>query len=199
MTTPEVLPVTAPAVGVAGPPQGQWTYDDYAAIPADGTRYEIIDGVLYVTPAPNLSHQNAVSAITAHLRIHVDFTGHGKVFAAPVDVELWPGRAVVQPDVIVVLNANRQVLTPSRILGAPDLVVEVSSPSTATHDRSRKLAAYARAGVREYWIADPNAETVEPLFLENGEYVSAGVCSGRAFLPSRVIPDFPIRVEQFFA
>lgn len=198
---PEVLPVTAPAVGVAGPSQGQWSYETYAAIPDDGKRYEVIEGVLYVAPAPNLSHQNAVGWFGFYLRLHVQTTGRGIVLMAPFDVQLDLdlGRTVVQPDVLVVLNEHRDVLTHSRAIGAPDLVIEVASPSTATHDRSRKLAAYAGAGVREYWLADPYSQTVELLWLEGSEYVSAGVFGGSALLPSRVLPGLPVRVEQFFA
>jgi Uma2 family endonuclease len=195
---PAVLPVVAPADDVPGPPQGQWTYEAYAAIPDDGKRYEIIDGVLYMTPSPNTGHQNSTSWILVYLKLHVESRGLGKVFVAPFDVELAP-KLVVQPDVLVILNEHLDVLTPSHVVGTPDLVIEVSSPSTATYDRRRKMDAYARAGVREYWIADPPSQTVERLYLENGQYVSAGVFQGAALLPSRVLPDFPVRVEQFFA
>jgi Uma2 family endonuclease len=198
-STPEVLPVTAPAVGVAGPQQGQWTYDAYAAIPDDGKRYEVIEGVLYVAPAPNVAHQAAVTQFAIRLGSFILTADLGQIFVSPIDVELPPGRTIVQPGVVVILHANRGIITPSRIVGAPDLVIEVASPSTATHDRSAKLAAYARAGVREYWLADPYAQTVELLWLVGEEYVSAGVFSSSALLPSRVVRGLPVRVEQFFA
>ncbi|HZU78176.1 MAG TPA: Uma2 family endonuclease [Dehalococcoidia bacterium] len=198
-STTEVLPVVARADDVPGPPQGRWTYEAYARIPDDGRRYEIIDGVLYVTPAPSYPHQNSVSNFHYHLKTHLRTTGRGIVILAPFDVELMPGQPVVQPDVLVVLAEHRHRLTNSRLIGPPDLVIEVSSPSTATHDRSRKLSAYARAGVPEYWIADPNARTVELLFLEGSEYVSAGVFSGAAVLPSRIVPGLGVPVEEFFA
>jgi Uma2 family endonuclease len=104
----------------------------------------------------------------------------------------------VQPDVVV-LSANLGVLTASRIIGVPDLVVEILSPGTAGHDRRRKQDAYARAGVPEYWLADPYAQTVEVLRLDGKEYRSLGVFRSAATLPSLVIPDLPVRVEQFFA
>ena len=146
-TTPEILPVVAPAIGVVGPLQGQWTYDDYARIPDDGKRYEIIDGVLYVTPAPNTGHQNAVSWITMYLKSHVQLAGRGLVLAAPFDVDLGLGRTVMQPDVLIVLNEHRDRVTALRIVGPPNLVVEVASPSTATYDRRAKMDAYTGAGV----------------------------------------------------
>lgn len=199
MTTSQALPITAPADDVHGPPQGRWTYDAYATIPDDGNRYEVICGVLYLMPAPNIAHQNAVSAITTYLRIHIDFTGLGKVYASPIDVRLTPANTVVQPDVVVVLNAHRAILHDAYIFGAPDLVVEVSSPSTATYDRRTKMDAHARAGVPEYWLADPYAKTVECLVLEDGQYTSMGVFRGEAVIASRVLPGFAVKTEAFFA
>ena len=83
-------------------------------------------------------------------------------------------------------------------MGAPDLVVEVASPSTARHDLSEKLYAYARAAVPEYWVVNPDAQTVEVLVWQNGDYSSLGLFAGHATLPSQVVPEFPVSVEQFF-
>lgn len=187
-----------PADHIPGPPQGLWTYNDYAALPGDGHRYEIVDGVLYMAPAPNREHQNAALEIATYLRTHIKLTGLGQVYIAPFDVQL-DVRTVVQPDVIVVLIPHIERVTESRIIGAPDLIVEVSSPGTVGHDRTKKQNAYARAGVPEYWIADPWSRTVEVLALEAGSYRSLGVFEGQAVLPSRIVPDFLVHVEQFFA
>ena len=192
------MPFVHPADHVPGPRQGAWTYANYAALPDDGQRYEIIDGVLYMPPAPGAPHQSASTKFATYLTIHVEFAGLGRVFHAPFDVELAPN-TVVQPDVVVVLNDNLGVLKPSRIIGAPDLVIEVISPSTGGYDRRQKQDAYARAGVREYWIADPHAQTVELLRLQDDSYRVIGVYHNRAILPSEVIPNMPVRVEQFFA
>jgi Uma2 family endonuclease len=100
---------------------------------------------------------------------------------------------------VVILNANLGIITLTRIIGVPDLVVEVASPGTATYDRRTKLDAYARAGVPEYWLADPHARTIEVLRLEGATYAHVGVFEGAATLPSAVLPDLPVRVEQFFA
>lgn len=198
-TTQDVLPVVIRADHVLGAAQGCWNYETYAAIPDDGRRYEVINGVLYMTPAPNIAHQSAAIEIGTYLTIHIQHAGLGRVLAAPFDVELKSGGSVVQPDVLVVLNANRGIIGPGRIIGAPDLVVEIASPSTAGYDRRTKQDAYAAAGVREYWIADPIAQTVELLMLEGNEFRSQGVFQGQALLPSRVIEAFPVPVEQFFA
>jgi len=186
-----------PADHMPGPEQGHWTYKDYAALPDDGHRYEIVDGVLYMAPSPNRGHQNAAFEIASYLRTHVKLTGLGQVYIAPFDVELNPG-TVVQPDVVVVLNQHLDRITESRIIGAPDLVVEVSSPGTVGYEREKKQRAYALAGVSEYWIADPWSRTVEVLTLEENGYRSLGVFEGKSVLPSEVVPDFLVHVEQFF-
>ena len=197
-STPLVQPVTAPAQGMPGPQQGSWTYETYAAIPEDGNRYEVVDGVLYTTPAPNFGHQGVAGEIFAFLREYARQTGTGKAMIAPADVELAPG-IVVQPDVFFVQAAARAGPLVTRLIGPPDLVVEVASPSTATYDRSTKLNAYARAGVPEYWIVDPNAKTVELRVLEGEEYRSEGLFSGGAQLPSAIVPGLAATVEEFFS
>jgi Uma2 family endonuclease len=196
-TLPDTLPLVVPADDTPGPPQGQWTYADYAALPDDGQRYELVAGVLYMVPAPTIAHQSASNRIATYLTMHVEFAGLGRVLAAPVDVELAPG-TVVQPDVLVVLNPRLGIITARRIVGAPDLVVEIVSPGTAGHDRRTKQDAYARAGVAEYWLADPAAQTVELLRLDGPAYRTINVYRGRATLPSQVVPALPVPVEQFF-
>lgn len=198
MITPkEELSVVIPADWVPGPPQGSWTYDQYAALPADGQRYEIVNGVLMMAPAPSPEHQDIVLEIASYLRIHVKLAGLGRVFPAPIDVELGP-KNVFQPDVVVVLNAHLDRVKAKKIVGAPDLVVEVASYSTAAMDRTAKHDTYARVGVTEYWIVKPERETVEVFVLEVGEYRSLGIFGGQQTLPSLVVPGLPVPVEQFF-
>ncbi len=148
-------------------------------------------------PAPSPEHQSIAVRLTHYLFVHAELAGLGRVFAAPLDVELEP-KNVFQPDVIVLLNAHLDRVAAKRIIGAPDLVVEVASPGTAAFDRLTKYDVYARAGVREYWIVKSAQRTVEVLVLENGEYRSLGIFNGQATLPSRVVPGLPVRVEQFF-
>ncbi len=182
---------------VPGPPQGQWTYKDYAALPDDGKRYEILEGVLYVAPAPEIPHQTAVTRILGEFLVHVEYKGLGRVLAPPTDVELGPD-FVCEPDVLVVLNEHSERIIRSRIKGAPDLIVEVASPSTTRRDRTVKQRRYAQAGVREYWLVEPEQKTIEILILEDGIYHSAGIFQGQETLPSRIVPDFPVPVEHFF-
>lgn len=199
MLDTNVVPSVRRANHVPGPPQGQWTYADYVALPDDGTRYEIIDGVLYqMTAAPIVPHQRTRRWFTYHLTNHVQIPGLGEVLDSPVDVELAPN-VVVQPDVLVVLASRASIIRRTRVIGAPDLVIEVASPGTSTYDRREKLDAYAAAGVSEFWLADPATATIEVLWLENGRYRTIGVYQEDATLPSRVLPDFDVPVRAFFA
>lgn len=194
---PEPMPI--PADFVPGPKQGEWTYSQYAALPDDGERYEIIDGVLYLMPpSPKEWHQQAVVLLTIYLGNHVQLAGLGRVYVAPFDVEL-AFNTVVQPDILVILQENMDRITPSRVVGAPDLAVEVLSPGTARYDRLKKSWAYAQAGVREYWLVDPLKKTIEVFALEGGEYSLVGVFSGEERLHSAVVVDFPVKVGQIFA
>jgi Uma2 family endonuclease len=195
--TSDKIDVVIQANHVPGPRQGHWTYHQYATLPEDGQRYEIVDGVLYMAPSPTGSHQGAAGEFFAHLRMHVQVAGLGRVFIAPFDVELAP-KTVVQPDVFVILNAGMHKYREDRLVGAPDLVVEIASPATATYDRRTKYDAYVRAGVPEYWVADPVGRTVEVFILEAGMYFSSGVFRGKALLPSCILPGFSVPVEQLF-
>ena len=182
---------------VQGPGQGDWTYEDYATMPDDGKRYQIVDGVLFMSPAPSIGHQETVGEIFSYLRDHVKHAKLGKVYISPLDVELSP-KTVVQPDVLVLLTAHIERISDKRIIGAPDLVVEVTSPGTTGFDHRQKQDAYAHAGVPEYWIIDPASHTLELLILENAAYRSLGIFEGQQTLPSTVVPGFFVQVEQFF-
>jgi hypothetical protein len=123
--------IVLPADHVAGPPQGHWTYEEYADIPDDDARYELLTGVLYMSPPPTDSHQFANNLIQTYLTIHVQFAGLGRVIGPPFNIILSP-TDVVQPDVTVVLTEHLDRITQRGVVGAPDLVVEIASPSTAS-------------------------------------------------------------------
>jgi Uma2 family endonuclease len=192
-----IQPAT-PADWVTGPPQGEWTYKEYAALPDDGNRYEVLCGVLYTVPSRNTLHQETRGAILYHLLTGVHFTGLGEVYAAPFDVMLNP-KTVVQPDILVILKEHLDCLKEEGVFGTPDLVVEIASPSTARLDLSKKYDAYAAACVSEYWVVTPGERTVELFVLKDGIYTSLGVYSGPAVLPTQIVPDWNIKVEQFFS
>ena len=198
-TISDIEPGVRRANGVAGPAQGQWTYENYLGLPEDGNRYEIINGVLYMAPSPSFFHQEINLTIGSILHRHIKEAGLGRVVTAPSDVRLVAGGAVVQPDVLVVLNAHLDRITENGITGAPDLVVEITSPGTASYDRYEKRMAYENAGVTEYWIVDPSSRTIEVFLLKEGVYESQGVFREKAKLPSVVAQDLAVPVEQFFA
>ncbi len=189
--------------GFSGPLQGKWTTTDYAALPANPDlerqqAYEVINGVLYATPLPSAWQQKIVGMLYYHLTAFIRMNNRGKVFVAPYSVELGAD-VVVQPDVLVVLNDNMGcIVTPNRVIGAPDLTIEVSIPSTTGYDRREKQDAYARAGVREYWVVDAAARTIEVMLLRSGLYRSARICEGKGLIPSRVVQGLPVIAEQFF-
>lgn len=137
------------------------TWEDVLRMPDDGNRYEFIGGRLYMTPAPVIRHQRISGRLHSALLRVLEHPGHGEVFYAPVLVE-FPGTGDrVQPDILFVSHERRGIIAEKAVLGAPDLVVEILSPSTAHRDRGIKLDLYARCGVREYWIVDPTEDVVD--------------------------------------
>ncbi|MBI4497066.1 MAG: Uma2 family endonuclease [Chloroflexi bacterium] len=146
-----------------------WTYRDYCAIPDDGQRYEVIWGELYVAPSPSRGHQRSAGKLFTILDRHVTEHGLGEVYIAPFDVVL-DEENVVQPDLLFVSKERLDIITEANIRGAPDLVVEVLSRSTAALDRSQKWDLYAAAGVPHYWLVDPVAHTLEAYIREGGDY-----------------------------
>ncbi len=137
------------------------TWEDVLRMPDDGNRYEFIGGRLYVTAAPVTRHQRICKRLQQALMGILEHAGHGELFFAPYLVE-FPGTADrVQPDILFVSKERWGIITKNQVLGAPDLVVEILSPSTAHRDRGIKLDLYARRGVREYWIVDPVDDVVD--------------------------------------
>ena len=181
------------------PEQGQWTYSDWLRLPNEGFRYEIIDGELFVSPSPTVDHQNAASELVAAMRTYARRKKLGLVLTAPIGVQLPNQEAVVQPDVLFVARERLSIVHDDLIAGAPDLVVEVLSPSNWVYDRGRKQKTYQQAGVREYWIVDYRARTVDVLVLEGREYVQRGQYSEGDTAPSEALPGFAIPVADIFA
>ena len=142
------------------------TYRDFVRFPDDGQRHELIDGAHHVTPSPATLHQRVVGNLYFLIRSHVERHGGGEVFLSPFDV-VFSFFDVVVPDLIVVTDAHRGGLTEKHFRGAPDLIVEVSSPRTRGRDAGAKLALYERAGVAEYWVVDPSARAVR-VFRRHG-------------------------------
>lgn len=140
--------------------QTRATWQDVLIAPEDGNRYEAIGGELYVTPPPVFEHQDISMRLGVALYRVLQEPGHGVVVAAPVGVEFPDSEEGVQPDLVFVSKARSGIIRRGWIRGAPDLVVEILSPTTARRDRGVKLELYQRQGVAEYWIVDGNARSV---------------------------------------
>ena len=137
------------------------TYDDFLLFPDDGKRHELIDGVHYVTPSPRLRHQDLVGRL--HGAIYVYLQQHpeaGRLFLAPLDVVL-SHYDVVEPDLLFIASDQAGIMTEKNIQGAPALVVEVMSKSTRKRDAQIKRRLFEQVGVREYWLVDPELDTVQ--------------------------------------
>jgi Uma2 family endonuclease len=147
----------------------KFTYEDLKLIPPDRNRYEIVEGELFVTPAPRTLHQRIVGNIFAALHQHVRQHHLGEVFVAPYDVVFAWG-TVLEPEVLFVSNARLHYIGEDNLSGPPDLAVEVISESTKRLDREVKLKQYALYGVSEYWMVDPEGKSVEVFRLEGKEY-----------------------------
>jgi Uma2 family endonuclease len=167
------------------------TYDDYAALPDDGRRYEIHDGELSVTPSPGTNHQRVSRNLNEILGAHARTRGLGEVLYAPLDVIL-ANTTIVQPDLIFIAPAHASRVSRRGIEGAPTLAVEILSPSTTTIDRSRKLQLYARHGVPYYWIVDPDARVLEAYELAEGRYRLVTRAAGDAAVSLPPFPDLAL-------
>jgi Uma2 family endonuclease len=166
----------------------RWTYDDLVELPDDGKRYEIIAGELHLSPSPNRAHQRLVRRLVVLMDRFVEANGLGEVMLSPFDVVLAPDDVLV-PDLLFVQRERSDVLTAWAVEGAPDLVVEVLSPSTASIDRGKKRERYARYGVPEYWILDPRKRTLNIYSLAGGQYVPRVLTTGT--FDWQPVPDGP--------
>ena len=136
------------------------SYEDYALIPDDGRRHEILDGEHVMSPAPKTKHQRLVGRLFRSLGVFVDDRGLGEVFVAPFDV-LLSDHDIVQPDVVFVSDARLGIVDEDNCKGAPDLVIEVLSGRTRRRDLIEKRKSYEAFGVAEYWVVDPEVDAVQ--------------------------------------
>ena len=192
-----VIPTHATVVN--GPMQGHWAYDDWLTLPDDGNRYEIIEGVLYLTTAPSFFHQWIVRRLDRFIGVPAEQQSLAFASVAPVGL-LMPGCDPVQPDFVVVLAARARIIHDRRIMGVPDLIVEVISPSSIAYDERVKLAAYAAAVVPEYATIDPRSRTLNLYRLEvPGRYASPQLFNETDILHFACLPTIPLLMSDLFA
>ena len=181
---------------IAIKPKPKLTYEDYASLP-DDERHELIEGELIPMPSPSVFHQLLIFSIGVPLREFVRGLSLGEVIPAPIDVVL-SATDVVQPDIIFISNARSRIIAEANILGAPDLAIEIISPSTERRDRIVKRNLYARHGVREYWLIDPYAKTVTVLILGANGYNTHAVFGEGDVLTSPTLAGFALNLSDLF-
>ena len=174
----------------------KFTYEDYKHTPED-KRYELLDGDLIMVPAPKVTHQRNTKKLAKLLDDFVEERELGELFIAPCDMVLSE-TDVVQPDILFVSKERSYIVTEDNIRGAPDLVVEVLSPSTAQRDRTLKRTLYERHLVPEYWQADTDANNVLVLTLVDGKYKVAGIYGEGQTLASPLLPGIALEIDGIF-
>src|SRR5271165_3505836 len=173
------------------------TVHDYRSLPEAGPRYQLIEGDLYMAPAPNRFHQEISRNLQVKLYLYLRESGLGKVFNAPFDVYLDETN-VYQPDLVVVLNDRLAILTEDGAEGAPTIVIEILSPKTRRLDLEQKRKAYPRFGIQELWIIDPEPRlTTQYRFTLDGNATSVTI-SESDHLTSALLPGFTILGAELY-
>ena len=173
------------------------TYQDYAALEGD-ERYELLDGRLVPVPSRNTAHQTVSIRLMTEMYFFVKENGLGRLYPAPFDV-LFTDFDVVQPDLLLICDNRKHIITPDNVQGAPDLIVEVLSPSTSRMDWRDKRELYPLHGVREYWIVDPTHQIVSVLQLRDGVLEITQTCTEGDAAESTVLEAFSISLGELFA
>ena len=176
-------------------PKSKLTYADYAKTPED-ERWELIAGELIMSPSPKRAHQRNQIKLGSRMSFFAEEKDLGEVYS-DFDVVL-SDTDTVRPDLIFIAKDRLHIVTEDNVQGAPDLVVEIRSPSTARYDWTTKRELYARHGVKEYWLVDPEGATVAVLLLDGGELKVAGVYGEKDTLTSEVISGFSVALADVF-
>ena len=175
----------------------KFTVKEYMTTP-DDKRYQLLDGEMILAPSPTSRHQSILLRLVIPLEQFIATNGLGRVWVAPLDVVL-SNTDVAQPDILFVSHTRGEIITEANIQGAPDLVVEILSPSTAQYDRGYKQLLYGRHGVQEYWMVDPDAETVEVLSLGEEGIESQDSYQRGQTLSSPLLEGLSIDLELIFS
>lgn len=162
-----------------------------------GFIYELINGEIVKKGAPNPKHQLASGELFAQLHAFIRKKKLGTIMTAPLDVFMGEYNAL-QPDLLFVAKAREEIITSNGVEGAPDLIVEILSPSTMKHDRGSKMKIYRQHQVREYWIVDPKNQSIEVYQLKNNEYDLASFAVEEGEITSEVLPGLSLAVTSIF-
>lgn len=175
----------------------KFTYEDYCLYPTNGKQLQLIEGEFFMSPAPKTYHQKVSGNIEFILRRYVYKHNLGEIYDAPTDVRL-SSEDVVQPDILFISKSRLHIITKNYIKDAPDLVVEILSDKTKKIDLKLKRALYAKHGVKEYWIVDPDRETADVLDLGEKGYTEIKKYKAGQTLISSVLKGLKIKVEEIF-
>lgn len=173
------------------------TVEDYRMMPETGPRYQLIEGELFMAPAPNRFHQDISLNIVLILGGYLEKHPVGKLYEAPFDVYLDEFNAH-QPDIVFIAKANYAILTDAGAEGAPDFIMEILSPKTAFLDKKLKRKVYARSGVKELWFVDPDVKTVQVFFLQKDPERPTASYSEKDTLTSPHFPGLKIKGAKIF-
>ena len=176
------------------------TYDDFVQFPDDGLRHELIDGEHYVTPSPNTKHQTVSISLTVLIGSWLEQHPIGLLFHAPFDV-VFSNFDVVEPDLLYLSNARAaEALTPLHVRGVPELVIEIGSPGTRKRDETVKRRLYERKGVSEYWVVDPELDTIRVYRREGDGFGRVSELSADAsdVLRTDLLPGLEIPLARVF-
>lgn len=171
------------------------TYEEFRQLPDDGKHYELVHGEVHLSPSRSTKHQLILGNTSVSLGTYVRSARLGVLFCAPLDVCLNPDTAL-QPDLIFISAERVGIVQENFVAGAPELVVEVVSPSTTVHDRVTKLPIYAEAGVPEFWLIDSQARTVEVLKLQGKKYFVDATLAGDQVLTSNLFPGWQLPLRD---
>ena len=174
----------------------KYTYQDYCQLP-DEVRAEILDGELLMSPSPFRKHQSISREIEFRLCQWVKTHPLGEVYNAPFDVVLSQ-YDIVQPDLLYISYERKSILTEANVQGAPDLVIEILSSGDKKRDTVKKKAIYEKYGVKEYWIVDPDTETISVFILEGDNFQEKGIYKRNQVLESPLLPGFSLVLEDVF-
>jgi Uma2 family endonuclease len=174
------------------------SYEHLRQTPDDGKRYEILEGELVVTASPNTRHQEIAGNLFGLLR-QAQQRGYGRAYTAPIDVVLHETEAAVVPDLVFVAKERLATVKKEAIRGAPDLLVEILSPTTSKRDLGIKLRQYAKHGVSWYWVVNPEAREIRVFARRDGSYEEQGTLRPGAKLSSPLFPGIEIDVADVFA
>jgi Uma2 family endonuclease len=170
---------------------------DYQEMPEGPPYFQVIEGDLVMSPSPNTTHQTIIGRIYLAIANFLEKNPLGEVFVSPLDVFLGDTN-VYQPDVLFVSNRRRSIIAEKGIEGAPDLVVEALSPATAHFDRGSKRKVYARYGVREFWLVDPDTRTIQVYLLEKNAEKLAATYGEKAVFESALLPGLKFKAAGIF-